>query len=110
MSSREQAHVFHLTTSSYAAHKALQNYYEKIVPLIDDYAETFMGVTKKKITGMGPYINKKIYTDERLILAYFKRLALILKKVKLPKYEFLNNISQEIESLVNQTVFLLRLH
>lgn len=43
MNSRNQAHAFHLETSSYAQHKALEKYYEKIVDLLDDYAEAYMG-------------------------------------------------------------------
>ena len=41
MNSRTQAHAFHLTTPSYAEHKALQAYYEGIVPLLDAWAEAF---------------------------------------------------------------------
>ena len=36
-SSREQAHIFHLQTSSYAMHAALNKYYDGIVDLIDKY-------------------------------------------------------------------------
>ena len=43
MSSRTQAHIFHLQTSSYAAHKALNEYYDGIVDLIDSYAEMAQG-------------------------------------------------------------------
>ncbi len=110
LSSREQAHVFHLLTTSYAEHKALQAYYEAIVPLIDTYAETYMGISKKKIRGLGPHVNKRILTDERLIRPYFARLVRILKKLKLPKYQFLLNISQEIDALIRQTMYMLKLH
>ena len=43
MHSRTQAHVFHLRTKSFATHKALQGYYEAIVPLLDTYAEAYQG-------------------------------------------------------------------
>lgn len=43
--SRDQAHIFHLQTSSYAAHKALNKYYDEIVDLVDTYAETYKVVT-----------------------------------------------------------------
>ena len=35
--------MYHLTTKSFAEHKALQAYYEGIVPLLDAYAEAYMG-------------------------------------------------------------------
>ena len=46
MQSRNQAHIYHLQVQgpgSYAAHKALQKYYEGIVPLIDSVAEGIQG-------------------------------------------------------------------
>jgi hypothetical protein len=109
MSSREQAHVFHLTTKSFAAHKALQVYYEAIVPLLDTYAETYMGKNKRTLTGLTPYINRKIYTDARLVRAYFTKLAKTIKSLKLPRDAYLDNIRQEIDALVRQTLYMLSL-
>lgn len=46
MQSRNQAHIYHLQVQgpgSYAAHKALQEYYEGIIPLIDSVAEGIQG-------------------------------------------------------------------
>ena len=46
MQSRNQAHIYHLQAQgpgSFAAHKALQEYYEGIVPLIDSVAEGIQG-------------------------------------------------------------------
>jgi len=48
MHSRTQAHIFHLGVSgpgAYAAHKALQDYYEGIVDLIDGLVESYQGKT-----------------------------------------------------------------
>lgn len=109
MSSREQAHVFHLMTKSFAAHKALQAYYESIVPLLDSYAETYMGKSKRKITGLAPYINRKIYTNPKLARAYFIKLEKSISAIKLPKVPYLDNIRQEIDALVRQTVYMLSL-
>ena len=40
---RDVAHSVHLNTRSYAKHKALQEFYEGIVPLADDLAEAYQG-------------------------------------------------------------------
>jgi hypothetical protein len=107
MSSREQAHVFHFTTESYAAHKALQAYYEGIVPLLDSYAETYMGKTRKRIT---PVVNqRKILTNAKLAQKYFVKLGTSIKKMKLPRDPYLDNIRQEIDALIKQTVYMLSL-
>jgi hypothetical protein len=41
--SRTQAHVFHLQTPSFAAHKALNDYYDEIVELTDGLIESYQG-------------------------------------------------------------------
>lgn len=111
MSSREQAHVYHLITPSFSEHKALQYYYENIIPLLDSYAESYMGSTRKRFrgSGIGPYVNKRINTDPKNIRAYFIRLANTVSKMKLPKTPFLENIRQSIEALIRQTVYMLSL-
>jgi hypothetical protein len=40
---RTNAHVLHLQTESYAAHKALERFYTEIVELADKFAETYQG-------------------------------------------------------------------
>jgi DNA-binding ferritin-like protein len=109
LSSREQAHVFHLTTSSYATHKAMQKYYEDIVELIDSYAEAYMGRSKKRLTGLAPYINRRIITDPRFTRTYFAKLIRSLRDIKLPKDSALENIQQEINELIIKTIYALSL-
>lgn len=40
---RTAAHVLHLQTRSYAEHKALNEFYDEIVPLADSFAEAYQG-------------------------------------------------------------------
>ena len=40
---RTAAHVLHLKTRSYAAHKALNDFYDGIVDLADSFAEAYQG-------------------------------------------------------------------
>jgi Family of unknown function (DUF5856) len=40
---RTAAHVLHLKTRSYAVHKALNDFYDAIVPLADSFAEAYQG-------------------------------------------------------------------
>ena len=40
---RTNAHVLHLTTRSYAVHKALNEFYDEIVELADSFAEAYIG-------------------------------------------------------------------
>ena len=43
LNSRTQAHIFHFRTKNYSKHKALENYYTSIVPLLDTYTEAYQG-------------------------------------------------------------------
>lgn len=40
---RTNAHVLHLKTTSYAAHKALNEFYDALIPLVDSFAEAYQG-------------------------------------------------------------------
>jgi len=106
MNSREQAHAFHLTTNSYAQHKALQAYYEGIVPLLDTWAEAYMGKygRLKRVT-----MNKRYMSDPKKARAYFKNLLTRIRLVKLPKDSYLKNIQDEITALIRQTMYQLTL-
>lgn len=41
--SRTKAHMAHLQTKSYPEHKALDDYYNSIIPLTDGFAESYQG-------------------------------------------------------------------
>jgi hypothetical protein len=40
---RDASHIAHWKTNSYAQHKALGNYYDSVVELLDDYIEAYQG-------------------------------------------------------------------
>lgn len=44
MQARTAAHMAHLQTTSFAAHKALEDFYSGIVDFIDSFAETYQGI------------------------------------------------------------------
>ena len=95
MNSREQAHVFHLKTNSYAQHKALEKYYEGIVPLLDDWSEAYMGKygRLRRIS-----INKRFFQNPSKAKDYFKQLLARIRTINLPKDTYLKNIQDEMFS------------
>lgn len=105
MSSRTQAHVFHLRTSKYAKHMALQNYYNKIVPLTNSYIETYQGKSGRLVNGIS---NKPIVNDPRKSLTYFLNLRQKIDRLNLPKNSELQNILDEIRTLVDSTIYKLQ--
>ena len=107
MNSREQAHIFHLRTNSFAQHKALQAYYEGIVPLLDSWAEAYMGKygRLKRVS-----LNRRYIQNPQNARAYFKRLLARIRAMKLPRGDtYLKNIQDEIISLIRQTLYMLSL-
>jgi hypothetical protein len=106
-SSREQAHIFHLQTSSYAMHKALNNYYDDIVDLIDKYVETCQG-RHGIIIGYQPAT--QIFEGDDQVLKYFMALQKFVdtNRGSLPQDSDLNNIVDEISGLINGTIYKLR--
>ena len=107
MNSRNQAHAFHLNTTSYAQHKALQKYYEGIVPLLDSYAETYIGTLNSRMTLKK--LNTRNIQDPQKAKDYFKKLLVRIKKIKLPKDDALKSIQDDIEVLIKSTIYMLKL-
>ena len=107
MNSRTQAHAFHLTTPSFAEHKALQAYYEGIVPLLDSWAEAYMGKygRLRSVT-----VNKRFMKDPRKAREYFKALLIRVRAhSRLSKDSYLRNIYDEIIALIRSTLYMLSL-
>lgn len=103
--SRTQSHIFHFRTNSYSTHKALQSYYEAIVPLIDSYTEAFQG-------HYGLLNNYKSYplsddASNRNIVKYFEKLIPIIENNLVPD-PYLQNIIQSIHELISKTLYLLK--
>lgn len=107
MNSRTQAHAFHLTTPSFAEHKALQAYYEGIVPLLDSWAEAYMGKYGRL---RSVNVNRRFMKDPRKARDYFRALlARVRAMSRLSKDSYLRNIYDEIVALIRSTLYMLTL-
>jgi hypothetical protein len=102
--SRTYSHMAHLKTSSYAKHKALNGFYYDIVGLADSLAEASQGVFGKLDI---PYVEIKGNVDDP-IGALEMHVKMIENLKKSCKYDFLDNILQEIQALYYATLYLLR--
>ena len=104
MQSRTQTHIFHLQTTSYAKHVALQEYYEGIVDLIDSLVETYQG-KYEILTDYKMVDSLKDISDEGDITNYIEKIARYceLKREKLPQDGFLTNIYDDIDTLLRST-------
>ena len=102
--SRSQAHIFHLKTKSFSQHKALDNYYQSIIPLTDKFIESYQG----KYSTIGQYYSLPFIENTNEILTYFDNLLLSISKFKV-KDSYLNNIIDSIYELIYSTLYNLTL-
>ena len=100
MYSRTQAHVFHLRvkgSGSYAAHLALQAYYEGIVPLIDLVVENYQGkyglIEFEEVEGL----DNNAAIDN--IVSYFSKLIEALDKLRKDEKLQSSSIQNQIDTI-----------
>lgn len=104
--SRDIMHLTHLATVNYAEHKALGAYYDGILDLTDQLAETYMGTAGKRLNMKIPaseYMNAKAH------LTYLKDYVMKHREVLGKENTHLQNIIDEILGLITQTLYLLTL-
>ena len=93
----------HLSTKSYAEHKALGHFYEDILDLADKYAETYQG--HYGIIPLDAYLDDfKVQRDAK---AYMSNLMAFVKRTRddLPDDPDLQNIHDEIVGLIAATLY-----
>jgi len=106
MHARTQAHIFHLRTSSYANHKALQKFYEGVGELLDEYAEAYQG----KYGIISGYKNYPITQDPRKAKVFLTELfKTVDKSRKVTRDSYLRNILDQIYELIYNTLYMLSL-
>jgi DNA-binding ferritin-like protein len=109
LASRDQAHIFHWQTTgegSFAAHMALNAYYDAIPGLVDALVESYQG-KHGILTGYVPAERFDSY-DAATTLKYFKALALYVERTydKLdPKDTFILNQLDAVKDLIYTTVY-----
>ena len=105
--SRTQAHIFHLQTTSFAAHKALNEYYDEIVDLVDGIIESYQGRygILKGYKCEGTWLE-----DEGSVIKYFEALCMYVEKNRnvLPQDSYIQNQIDEVVALLESTKYKLK--
>jgi hypothetical protein len=106
MQSRNQAHVYHLQTNSFAAHKALQEYYEEIVDLIDGLVESYQG----RYGILKGYRMEGTIKEDDNALMYFEGLSKFVETIrtKVPQDSYIQNEIDNVVNLVESTKYKLK--
>ena len=109
MQSRNQAHIYHLQVQgmgSFAAHKALNEYYDDIVELIDGIAESYQG-RYGIITG---YKMPEAIREDNNARMYFDGLAKFVETIRkqIPQDSYIQNQIDEVVDLIESTKYKLK--
>lgn len=109
MQSRNQAHIYHLQVQgmgSFAAHKALQEYYEGIVDRIDGIAESYQG-RYGIITG---YKMPEAIREDNNARMYFDGLSKFVETIRkqIPQDSYIQNQIDEVVDLIESTKYKLK--
>jgi hypothetical protein len=108
LASRTQAHIFHLQTPSFAAHKALNDYYDEIVGITDGLVESYQG-KYGIITGYGNIALQEYQSCEAIII-FFETLCMYVEKSRqlICQDSYIQNQIDEIVALIKSTIYKLR--
>jgi DNA-binding ferritin-like protein len=108
---RDQAHVYHWQTESFAQHKAFGKFYEEYLGLVDEIAENIMGVKERPKIGKAT-IMLEDYSDEA-IKSYLENARKLftdeLRSIVDEQYSGIFNLADEITSLINKMQYLITL-
>ena len=105
--SRNQAHVFHLQTKSFAEHKALNDYYDGVVGLFDGIIESYQG--KYGIIKNFKTFKINQYKNKNKTISYFERLLDIIDENRdSVEDSYIQNQIDTVQELINSTVYKLK--
>jgi len=100
----EQAVVWHHQTNNFSEHKALNNYYDEIVPLLDELIESIQGIYPR----IGSYVlSPTVDWSEGISTTYFKGLYGFVQEHRKMVYQesFIQNQIDEIAQLISETLY-----
>jgi len=105
--SRNQAHVFHLQTQSFAEHKALNDYYDGVVDLFDGIVESYQG--KYGIIKNFKTFKINQYKNKNKTISYFESLLDIIENNRDSVDDsYLQNQIDTVQELINSTIYKLK--
>jgi hypothetical protein len=105
--SRNQIHIFHLQTKSYAEHKALNDYYDGVLDLFDGLVESYQGkhgiITNYQCDGF------EDYSSGEQVIQYLEDLEDSIESLrKSVKESYIQNQIDTVEELINSTLYKLK--
>ena len=109
LASRTQAHIFHWQVEgpgSYAAHKALNEYYDEIVGHFDELVESYQG----RYGILRGYTSPATFKEDSQFINYFEALSKYVETIrtKIPQDSYIQNQIDETVKLIEDTKYKLK--
>jgi hypothetical protein len=101
---RTLSHVQHLQTKSFAAHKALNEFYDGIIPLVDSFAEAYQG----EYGLIEDYPTEFEYVEDPLEMIDALVSWIDVNRDEVSDDTYLQNIIDEIVELIRSTQYKLK--
>jgi len=95
---RDVTHSVHLNTRSYAKHKALGSFYDKIVDLADDFAEAYQG----RHGLIGPITLMSAKKTSNVVEFLQDQLA----EIEANRYKFCDEDDSAIQNIIDEIISL----
>lgn len=106
---KQQAIVWHQQTTSFSEHKALNEFYDEIVDLLDDLSESYAGIYGR----LTPYEVSDLmdWTSTEDTIKYYKGCYewLQTERKSAPQDSYIQNQLDEITQLLGSTLYKLTL-
>jgi hypothetical protein len=104
MHSRNQAHVYHLQTKSFAEHMALNGYYDAIVGLVDGLIESYQG--KNGIIEKYTSFELNSYKSNKETINYFTALQKNVDSLREDVDDsYIQNQIDTVTELIQSTIY-----
>ena len=104
MEVRNAIHKHHLTTPAYADHKALNNYYDELVDLLDTFAENLQGRLSQRFPDF-PVTQLMDISAPSIIISQFRDFLDDARSTYM--FPELQNTIDEIQTLNSKTIYFL---
>ena len=109
LASRNQAHIFHWQVEgpgSFSAHKALNEYYDEILDLVDGLVESMQG----RYGIQRGYTSPATFKEDGQFINYFEALSKYVETVrtKIPQDSYIQNEVDTVVKLIETTKYKLK--
>lgn len=111
LAARDQAHVFHWQTESFAQHEAFGNFYEDFLDNVDELIEVMMGIKERPNFGEAS-ITINNYSEGNIAKFFDSLYEVINSEIKLvidPMHEEVYDLARVITAQIDKLKYLLSL-